>query len=194
MTRGDAPRAPESGRREARLLECHDAFERGRDVRLSGIDDEVGMLGRFVWIRDAGELTRLPGDRFCVEVLGVARRAGCDVGFQVDLDEALVADDVPCALPVGFVRRDQRDDDRDALAVEQLRDFGRAAAVFGTVFTLEAEIRRYAGTKFVAVEDADREASCAQACSDFLRERGFAGAAQAGKPQRMGRGQCHECV
>ncbi|KWN78215.1 hypothetical protein WM32_06195 [Burkholderia ubonensis] len=157
--RGDVPRAPGSYRREALLIECHDAFNRGRDVHLSGFDDEVGMLGRLVRIRDAGELARLPGDRFCVEAFGVARRAGRDVGLQVDLDEAFVSDDLSCALPVGFVRRDQRDDDRDALAVEQLRDFGRAAAVFCTVFTLEAEIRRYAGAQFVAVENADREAA-----------------------------------
>ena len=107
----------------------------------SGVDHELGVLGRLVRVVDAGEARDLAGQRLLVQALGVAVGGDLvDRGVHVDLDE--LADQLAAGVAGLPVRRDRAADRGDAVAREQVRDERDAQDVRVAVLLGEPEALR----------------------------------------------------
>src|SRR4030095_1117753 len=104
---------------------------------------------------DAGELGNLPGAGLPVEPLDVARLAHRQRRAEVDLEEAIGADDGPRPIPVLAERRDDRDEDDGPGVVEEPGDLGGAANILRPVAPREGEVPVQAEAQVVAVEHVD---------------------------------------
>src|SRR5262245_6722087 len=88
-----------SGHEPARGQRSPYPHDRFLDALAIGTDDNVGRLGRLVWIRYAGEVQDLAGERPLVEALHVALDEHLDRAFDVNFHEVgAVALDVPAHL------------------------------------------------------------------------------------------------
>ena len=145
------------------------------DRQLVGGDDQIGLLGRLVGARDAGELGNLAGPGPSVEALGIADLAGLERGLDVDLVEGVLGGR-PCPLAVASVGRDEARDDEEAGVGEEARDLADPADVLGAVVGAEAEIGVEPGADIVAVQDVDLIALGEELALEGKRQRRLAGA------------------
>src|SRR6185369_364920 len=165
------------------------AFEEGEDRteallrRLSGsVDDELGLLGRLVRRRDAGELGDLAGACLLVEALRIALLALVELALGVDLDEAAFGHRLARDLAIGAIRRDERRDVDDACIRKQRGHFADAANVFGAIGGREAEILVEAVADVVAIEHEAAHAALPQCLFHEVCDRGLARSGKPGQP------------
>src|SRR5262249_53492804 len=110
--------------------------------RSGGVDRQLGLLGRFVGVVDAGEVFQLAGAGLFVQALGVALLAGLDGRGDVDFAEgevALVVDGAD-GFAVLAVGADEAGHGDQAGVGEQFGDLADAADVLFAVGGREAEV------------------------------------------------------
>src|SRR5829696_486960 len=148
---------------------------------LVGLEDEVGGDGRFVRIRDAGELLDLPGEGLLVEALHVALGGDFERHVHEDLDE--VYDPAPDLVARLLVGRDGRDDDRHAVAGEQVGHEPDPQHVYVAVLSGEAEAPGEVGAHDVPVEDLHPQAPLPDILLDDLGDGCLACTRETREPQ-----------
>src|SRR4051794_10835782 len=172
-----------SGGNELVLLEEADDLARRLLGGLAlGLADDLGVLGRLVGIRDAGELLDLAGASLRVEALDVAVLARLDRGLYVGLDEAAVHH-LPRLVADLAIGRDRGRDHRDAVARQQVGDERDPADVGVAVLLRETETLREVLADDVAVENLELRPSGAQLLHEQVRDRGLPRAREPGEPQ-----------
>ena len=104
---------------------------------------------------------------------------------QVQVDHIVGESTIMFELSVapGDVGRDERGQDRHAVASQQLGDKGHALDVGIAVLGARAQVLGQALAHDVAVEPFDLEAPRAQLGQQFLGQRGFARARESGHPK-----------
>jgi len=93
------------------------------------------------------------------------------------------ADDVACHRAVLAQRRDEGADDHQARLAHQLGHLGDTADVLAPILGAEAQAATQAGANGIAVQHRGRHAGVLQARLQGRRQRGLAGAGQAGQPK-----------
>ena len=164
----------------------HDLFDGFFDTGLIGADMDLRVVGRLVGCADAGEVWDAAGTRLLVEPLGVALLAYFQRRIHENLEKIVffarrqVAGHV-AVLPVG---RDECAQVDQARVAKELGHFADAANILDTVFRTECEIAVQAGSHIVAVQAIGPTAHVIEPFLERYRQRGFARAGQAGKPDR----------
>src|SRR5262245_33983817 len=110
------------------------------------------MLGRLVGRGDPRELGDFSGARLAIEPLDVARLAPGQRRAEVDLEEAVSADDGARPIPVLAEGRDDGYEHDGARVVEEAGDLGGASDVLRAVAAREREIPVQPEAQVVAVE------------------------------------------
>ena len=144
----------------------------------------TGVIGRLVRVADAGELLDLAGERLGVEALHVAAGALLEGGRHVHLDEAAdVVDHLAHQFAGLGVRADRSDDDRRAVAREELRDEADAKDVGVAVLPREPEALRQVGAHHIPIQMVNEDASTLDLRPDDLGDGALARAGQAREPE-----------
>src|SRR5581483_6970552 len=148
-----------------------------------GVENDLGVERRLVWIRDAGELLDLALEGLLVQALHVALRADLDRCLDEDLDEP-VAHQLARLVADLAVGGDGGGDHRDAVPGEQVGDEGDPANVRVAVLLGEPEALGEVLADHVAVEHLDPRTPIAQLALDDLRDGRLARAREPGEPER----------
>src|SRR5919112_1793700 len=139
---------------------------------LVGLEHEVGGVGRFVGVGDAGELFDLPRESLLVEAFHVPVGADLQRGVDEDLDE--VHDPAPYLIPRLFIGRDGAHDHPDPVAREQVGDEPYPQDVYVAVVPGEAQALGEVGPDDVPVEYLHEPLPAPELALDDLGDGGLA--------------------
>jgi len=164
---------------------CDDLLDAVVDGLLLRVDDDVGIVGLLEGVVDPREVLEIARFGLLVETLRVAAGTLLDGALHVDEDELPVGLDDVTGLPLGLAkRRDHPGDDRDVVAVEQLRDEGRPAVVDAPFLLGESEVRVEVLPDLVAVEVLDLVVAIPDVLFEATRQRRLARRRPAHEPER----------
>jgi hypothetical protein len=126
------------------------------------VDVQLRIARRFVRIVDAGEVFDLPGPRFLIESLRIARLSGSERNIDMHFDELAVGEQRAHSIAIGAIRADKRGHDDRAGGGKQFGEFADATNVLRTIFSAESEVLVQSVSDIVAVEPVDELAAFVQ--------------------------------
>ena len=147
---------------------------------LGGVDHDLRVHGRLVWVGNAGKVLDLSRQSPLVEPLDVPLNQDIQRAVHEDLEE--VRDAVVEFIPHRAVRGDGRRDGNHSIARKQFTDKADAPDVGVTVLFAESQAFRQVGPDHVAIQQFDLGACRAETPVEDLRKGAFAGPGEARKP------------